>query len=236
MLFNLFDGLRHFFTFTASYSNQVFKEPLSKEEEEECLRLIQGGNLEARNKLIEHNLRLVAHIVKKFDYKNVDQDDLISIGTIGLIKGVDTFLTSKGNRLTTYCAKCIQNEILMYFRSNKKNSKNISLNEPIGFDKEGNEISILDVIKAPKPDYIEQINLKDNVKLLNKYMKVLSKREREIIIKRYGLFDGQCLTQKMIADDLNISRSYVSRIEKRALTKILREFIKNDKYNADYFS
>ena len=231
MLFNLFDSLRGFFTFTASYSNQVFKEPLSKEEEEECIKKMSDGDKEARNKLIEHNLRLVAHIVKKFDYKNVDQDDLISVGTIGLIKGVDTFVTNKGNRLTTYCAKCIQNEILMYFRANNKNNKNISLNEPVGFDKEGNEISILDVIKAPRPDFIEEINLKDNVKLLNDYLKVLSKREREIIVKRYGLDGNDLWTQKMIADKLNISRSYVSRIEKRALTKILREFIKNNKYN-----
>lgn len=188
-----------------------------------------------RNKLIEHNLRLVAHIVKKFDYKNIDQDDLISVGTIGLIKGVDTFIPNKGNRLTTYCAKCIQNEILMYFRANNKNNKNISLNEPVGFDKEGNEISILDVIKAPKPDFIEEINMKDNVKLLNNYLKVLSKREKEIIIKRYGLNGEEEWTQKMIADKLNISRSYVSRIEKRALTKILREFIKNNKYNSNDF-
>ena len=236
MLFNLFDNLRGFFTFTASYSNQVFKEPLSKEDEEECIKKMGEGDKESRNKLIEHNLRLVAHIVKKFDYKNIDQDDLISNGTIGLIKGVDTFVHNKGNRLTTYCAKCIQNEILMYFRANNKNNKNISLNEPVGFDKEGNEISILDVIKAPRPDFIEEINLKDNVKLLNDYLKVLSKREREIIVKRYGLDGNDLWTQKMIADKLNISRSYVSRIEKRALTKILREFIKNNKYNDVDFS
>ena len=123
MLFDLFDSLRGFFTFTASYSNQVFKEPLSKDEEEKCIKKMVEGDKEARNSLIEHNLRLVAHIVKKFDYKNVDQDDLISVGTIGLIKGVDTFVPNKGNRLTTYCAKCIQNEILMYFRANNKNNK-----------------------------------------------------------------------------------------------------------------
>ena len=124
----------------------------------------------------------------------------------------------------------------MYFRANNKNNKNISLNEPVGFDKEGNEISILDVIKAPHPDFIEEINLKDNVKLLSSYLKVLSKREREIVVKRYGLDGNDECTQKMIADKLNISRSYVSRIEKRALTKILREFIKNNKYNDIDFS
>ena len=235
MLFNLFDSLKGFFTFTASYSNQVFKEPLSKEEEEKCINKMQEGDTASRNKLIEHNLRLVAHIVKKFDYKNIDQDDLISVGTIGLIKGVDTFVPNKGNRLTTYCAKCIQNEILMYFRANNKNNKNISLNEPVGFDKDGNEISILDVVKAPKPDFIEEINLKDNVRLLKSYLKVLTKREKEIIVKRYGLNGEEERTQKMIADKLNISRSYVSRIEKRALTKILREFIKNNNYKNIYF-
>ena len=230
MLFQLFNSLRGFFTFTASYSNQVFKEPLSKEEEEDCIKRMQQGDKEARNDLIEHNLRLVAHIVKKFDYKNVDQDDLISIGTIGLIKGVDSFLTSKGNRLTTYCAKCIQNEILMYFRANNKNNKNISLNEPVGFDKEGNEISILDILKAPKPDFVEEISKKDNVLLLNDYIEVLTDREKDIIEKRYGFFGKISKTQKKNAPDKNISRSYVSRIEKRALTKILREFIKNNHY------
>ncbi len=230
MLFNLFDSLRGFFTFTASYSNQVFPEPLSKEEESACILLMQQGDEMARNKLIEHNLRLVAHIVKKFDYKNADQDDLISVGTIGLIKGVDTFTSSKGNRLTTYCAKCIQNEILMYFRANNKNTKNISLNEPVGFDKEGNEISILDILKAPKPDFIEEINLKDNVALLNQYMRLLTSREKDIIVRRYGLLGIKEQTQKTIANELHISRSYVSRIEKRALTKILREFIKHNRY------
>ncbi len=230
MLFHIFESLRNFFAFTASYSNQVFKEPLSKEEEEACILKMQQGDRQARDELIEHNLRLVAHIVKKFDYKNVDQDDLISVGTIGLIKGVDTFLSSKGNRLTTYCAKCIQNEILMYFRANNKNNKNISLSEPIGFDKEGNEISILEVLKAPKPDFLEEINLKDNVALLNQYMSVLTDREKDIIQKRYGLAGQEEQTQKTIASSMHISRSYVSRIEKRALTKILREFIKNNHY------
>ena len=195
---------------------------------------MQQGDKKARDELIEHNLRLVAHIVKKFDYKNVDQDDLISVGTIGLIKGVDTFLSSKGNRLTTYCAKCIQNEILMYFRSNNKNNKNISLNEPIGFDKEGNEISILDVLKTPKPDFLDEIQLKDNVHLLNQYMNVLTEREKDIIKKRYGLMGQEEQTQKMIASKMHISRSYVSRIEKRALTKILREFMKNNDYEIDH--
>lgn len=218
--------LKELSIFTASYSNNVFKDPLTKEEEEQYLEKFLKGDKNARNQLIEHNLRLVAHIVKKFDSSAKEQDDLISIGTIGLIKGVDTFQKNKGNRLTTYCAKCIQNEILMYFRANNKNSKNISLNESIGYDKDGNEIAIIDILKSPKPDFIEDIDKKDHIELLKKYMNILTKREREIIIRRYGLYGAEEATQKEIAEEFGISRSYVSRIEKRALTKILREFMK----------
>ncbi len=228
MFFSLIELLRSIFI-TGSYSNQVFPDPLTKEEEEHAIEAMRLGNREARNLLIEHNLRLVAHIVKKFDYKNIDQDDLISIGTIGLIKGVDTFSNKKGTKITTYCARCIENEILMYFRSNNKNSKNISLNESIGFDKDGNEISILDILKTPKPDFLEDISLKDNIELLNEYIKILSAREKDILVRRYGLLGKEEQTQKVIAKELHISRSYVSRIEKRALTKILREFIKHNK-------
>ena len=212
--------------FTGSYSNNVFPEPLSLEEEEICIKNMLKGDQNARNKLIEHNLRLVAHIVKKFETKEHNTDDLISIGTIGLIKGIDSFSKSHGTKITTYCARCIENEILMYFRSNNKNSKNISLNEFVGFDKDGNEITIIDILKAPKPDFIDEIDKKDNIKLLKEYINVLSPREREIIERRYGLNNKIEQTQKVIAKELHISRSYVSRIEKRALTKILREFIK----------
>lgn len=214
--------------FTASYSNNVFPEPLTKEEEEKCIEQFLNGDTEARRKLIEHNLRLVAHIVKKYDSKIEDPDDLISIGTIGLIKGVDSFSNKHGTRITTYCARCIENEILMYFRSNNKNLKNVSLNESVGFDKDGNEITILDVLKAPRPDFIEEINKKDNIKLLLQYLDILSPREKEIVIRRYGLYNHPEQTQKVIAKELKISRSYVSRIEKRALTKILREFLKKE--------
>lgn len=226
-MFFLIDLFKNLFFGMASYSNNLFPDPLSDLEEEKYLTLMAEGDQNARNKLIEHNLRLVAHIVKKFDHKQEDQDDLISIGTIGLIKGVDTYSQSKKVKLTTYCARCIQNEILMYYRSNNKNNKNISINESIGFDKEGNEITIIDILKAPKPDFLMDLHLKDNIKLLNKYLKVLNDRERDIIIRRYGLNNKEEQTQKFIAKDLKISRSYVSRIEKRALTKILREFIKN---------
>ena len=220
----LFDN---FYIFSAAYSNNVFPDPLSKEEEEELVKLTKNGDKKARDKLIEHNLRLVAHIVKKYDHRKEDMDDLISIGTIGLIKGVDSYSYKHGTRITTYCARCIENEILMHFRSDKKNNKNISINESIGFDKEGNEITFLDILKTPKPDFALDLHTKNNINLLKDYFNVLTPREKEIIIKRYGLNDSDEVTQKEIAKEMNISRSYVSRIEKRALTKMLREFIKN---------
>lgn len=218
---------KDFYIFTAAYSNNMFPDPLEKEEETFLLEKMFVGDIEARNKLIEHNLRLVAHIVKKYDHKSEDSDDLISIGTIGLIKGIDSFKGSKGTRLTTYCARCIENEILMFFRGNKKNSKNISLNEPVGFDKDGNEISFLDILKTPNPDFAMDIHNQNNISLLSTYFSVLTEREKEIVEKRYGLNNQEERTQKEIAKELGISRSYVSRIEKRALTKMLREFIKN---------
>ena len=149
--------------------------------------------------------------------------------TIGLIKGIDSYSLKHGTKITTYCARCIENEILMYFRSNKKNNMVVSLDEPIGFDKDGNEVTILEVLKTPKPDYIDEISKKDNIGLLKKYLNILNPREKEIIKRRYGLDNLDEQTQKEIAKDLNISRSYVSRIEKRALTKILREFLKENK-------
>ena len=220
----LFDN---FFIFSMAYSNNIFPDPLSKEEEDYYIRLCSKGNIEARNKLIEHNLRLVAHIVKKYDHKKDDMDDLISIGTIGLIKGIDSYTNKKGTKITTYCARCIENEILMYFRSDKKNNKNVSINESIGFDKDGNEITFIDILTTPKPDFALDIHKKDNIKELKKYFDILNDREKEIISKRYGLYNYKELTQKEIASSLNISRSYVSRIEKRALTKMLKEFLKN---------
>ena len=221
--------IKGLFFSTASYSNEVFKEPLSKEEEEECIKQMQLGDKASRAKLIEHNLRLVAHIVKKFDSSLSEQDDLISIGTIGLIKGVASYSNKHNTKITTYCARCIENEILMYFRGNNKNSKNVSLNEAIGYDKDGNEITIIDILKTPKVDFLDEIHIKDNIRALEKYFKVLNKREYEILVKRYGLNNEEEQTQKEIAKNLKISRSYVSRIEKRALTKLLREFMKNNK-------
>ena len=229
MFLSIIEFIKNLFFFTGSYSNNLFLEPLSKEDEEKYLELLKVGDNEARNKLIEHNLRLVAHIVKKFHDDSGLQDDLISIGTIGLIKGIDTYKGNKNVRLTTYCARCIQNEILMYYRSNNKYSKNISINEGIGFDKDGNEITILDVLKSDKPDFALDLYEKENIKLLTEYFHVLNKREKEILTYRYGLGTVDELTQKEIAKKLHISRSYVSRIEKRALTKLLKEFIVNKK-------
>ncbi len=219
------------FAFTGSYSNNIFPDPLSNEEEEKYLKLfLNKKDKDARNKLIEHNLRLVAHVVKKYETNKIDTDDLISIGIIGLIKGIDTYSYKHGTKLATYCARCIDNEILMYFRNDKKNSKNVSIEESIGYDKDGNEITFMEILKTPKPDFAEDIHIQNNIELLTKYMCVLSDREKAIITKRYGLNNTDELTQKEIAKELNISRSYVSRIEKRALTKLLREFIRNNQY------
>ena len=227
MFLNLLNIIKGMLFFTGSYSNSVFPEPLSSEEEEICINKMLNGDKEARNKLIEHNLRLVAHIVKKYDTKEAMTDDLISIGTIGLIKGIDTYNGDRKTKITTYAARCIQNEILMHFRSQKKYGPTVSLNDAIGHDKEGNEINLIDVIKDKNVDLFETLDLKNNISLLKRYLKLLNKREKEIIIKRYGLNNTKDMTQKEIADELKISRSYVSRIEKRALTKMLTEFIKN---------
>ncbi len=187
MFLNFLNILKDMLFFTGSYSNNVFPEPLSSEEEEKCINKMLEGDIDARNKLIEHNLRLVAHIVKRFDVKDVDTDDLISIGTIGLIKGIDTYKNNKKTKITTYAARCIQNEILMYFRSQKKIGPTVSLNDAIGHDKEGNEINLIDVIKDKDVDLFLELDLKNNISLLEKYLKLLNKREKEIIIKRYGL-------------------------------------------------
>lgn len=229
MILSLLNLFKSMFFFTGSYSINIFPEPLKENEENECLNRLKLGDKEARAKLIEHNLRLVAHIVKKYDTKEKESDDLISIGTIGLIKGIDSFKHDKNIKLTTYCAKCIQNEILMYFRNNKKRINDVSLNDSIGFDKDGNEINLIDVIKSDEEDILTKIHNKDSIETLIKYLNILNKREKEIIIKRYGLFNNDELTQKEISEQLNISRSYVSRIEKRAMLKIYKKFLKENK-------
>ena len=220
--------LKNMMIFTTSYSLNVFDKPLSSEEENKCIEGLLKGDKKSRNKLIEHNLRLVAHIVKKYETKGVSADDRISIGTIGLIKGIDSYSINKGVKLTTYAAKCAENEILMYFRSNKKYNNNISLEDIIGHDKDGGDITLMDVLKENSTSIESTIEFKDNIRNLSKYLNVLNKRELEIIKMRYGLLNEEEKTQKEISKKLHISRSYVSRIEKRALIKMLREFIKNN--------
>lgn len=228
MFLSIINFLKDIFLTVGSYSNTQFPEPLKPDEEEKEISKMLKGDKIARNNLIEHNLRLVAHIVKKYETEIIDTDDLISIGTIGLIKAIDSYSLEKKTKITTYAARCIENEILMYFRSNKKNNNVISLNDSIGTDKDGNEINLIDMIPDKSREIYDILHDKENVESLNKYLKNLSGREKEIVIKRYGLYNQKEQTQKRIAKELGISRSYVSRIEKRALTKILRSFIQNN--------
>lgn len=201
-----------------------FPNPLTPAEEKYYLQRYTEGDLQAKHILIERNLRLVAHIIKKYQSLDEDPDDLISIGTIGLIKAIVTFNSDKGNRLAAYASKCIDNEILMYLRSKKKTTREISLYEPIGTDREGNEIQLYDIIEAEDEDVSEKIHLKENIqKLYEKVENELSQREKLVLKMRYGLYHGEEYTQREIASQLGISRSYVSRIEKSAVEK-LRNF------------
>lgn len=208
-------------------NNQAFPDPLTPEEEEYYLNQMAQGDKGAREKLIEHNLRLVAHIVKKYQNQSDDKEDLISIGTIGLIKAIDSFSPDKGTKLATYAARCIDNEILMLFRSTKKMRNDVSLYDPIGFDKEGNEICLIDVVKDEEKDINDVIIQQLAIEKIEKNLDSLTERERDIIIRRFGLGNHEEETQQEIAKSYNISRSYVSRIEKRALMKLYREFIKS---------
>lgn len=203
--------------------NNTFPQPLTEEEEAVCLRRLEQGDDAARQTLIERNLRLVAHVVKKFDNTGEDMDDLISIGTIGLIKAVNTYSSDKGTRLATYAARCVENEILMHLRSNKKNKVEVFLQEPIGIDKEGNEITLMDILPVDHDAVSEEVEAKlEKVKLLSK-LADLTPRERNVLEMRYGLNGVGRRTQREIAKSLGISRSYISRIEKRAVQKLLRD-------------
>ncbi len=204
---------------------QTFKQPLSKESEADYLKKCKAGDLEARNILVEYNLRLVAHIVKKYNNFERDLDDLLSIGTIGLIKAINTYDIKKGNRLVTYASRCIENEILMMLRQERKHAKEFSLYEPIGTDKEGNEISLLDIVENDEKEVLDQIILDDNIIQLNHLLStILEPREFEVLSLRYGLQQIPPLTQREIATKLAISRSYVSRIEKKAIQKLQKSF------------
>ncbi len=227
----LFPFLIKPFMLAVSYvsTSNSFPQPLTPEEEAMYLERHEKGDEEARNVLVERNLRLVAHIVKKYGNIGCDPDDLISIGTIGLIKGITTFDRSKGTRLATYAARCIENEILMTIRSNKKIKTEVSLQEPIGIDKEGNEISLLDLLGTEPDKILDEVELKMQIKKLYKKMtSVLKKRERIVIELRYGICNGGSMTQREIAKMLGISRSYVSRIEKRAVKKLYKAFLNKD--------
>lgn len=214
----LFQGIGILVSYISN--SNIFPQPLTPEEERKLLVKMTTGNEEARNILVERNLRLVAHVVKKFDKKGEDLEDLISIGTIGLIKAINTFNPNKNTRLATYAARCIENEVLMHLRSTKKLKKEIMLHDPIGSDKEGNTISLIDVFGTDEDYVFEQVELKvDQAELRNK-LQHLSSREQEVLVLRYGLGNNERKTQREISKKMGISRSYVSRIEKRALTKL----------------
>ena len=207
-------------------SGTVFPKPLSAQQEAEAFRRMAEGDTSARSELIEHNLRLVAHVVKKYYTSNADTEELISIGTVGLIKAVSTFKNSKSTRFATYAAKCIDNEILMFFRSAKKIARDVYLDEPVDVDKDGNSMSLMDII-AEDDNMVDRIDTMIKSRQLYGFVEnSLDDREREIILYRYGLYGKKPLTQREVAEKLDISRSYVSRIEKKALEKLKNEYEK----------
>ena len=215
--------------FISYIKNNAFPHPLSSEEEEKALKQMAKGDPKARNKLIEHNLRLVAHIVKKFENTGEDNEDLISIGTIGLIKAIESYQMGKGTKLATYAARCVENEILMYLRSLKKSRKDVSLHDPIGTDKEGNEITLIDILGTKADEVVKQVEMQIERRNIYQHIHILDHREQEVIRARFGLGGEKEKTQREIAKELGISRSYVSRIEKRALIKLFHEFYRNDR-------
>lgn len=223
LLAQLFLALRELHLLVSYVNSNSFPQPLSEEEEARCLQLweTQQDN-GARQKLIEHNLRLVAHIAKKYDSTNEDQDDLISIGSIGLMKAVKTFRSDRGTKLATYAARCIENEILMHLRSTKRLRQDHYLLEPIGVDKEGNEITLMDTLPSNDDSILLQVEKAMEQHKLSELLQVLTRRERLVLELRYGLIDGVRSTQREIARELKISRSYVSRIEKRAIQKLIK--------------
>ena len=229
MFQSIIDILKNFSLLVGYVKSNNFKEKLTDVETDKFLEMLESENKQyARNKLITHNLRLVAHIVKKYDNCEHLNDDLISVGTIGLIKAIDSYNKEKVVKLSSYLSRCIENEILMYIRANKKNLSTLSLFDSIGEDDDGQEIKLEDIISSENIDYNEKIDKEIKIKNLMKYLKVLDSFELKILKLRYGLNNTQEYTQKEIGKMLNISRSYVSRIEKRAINKLLFEFRKNE--------
>lgn len=227
MLFYLLMLLQN--TFALGFiKNNSFLNPLSKQEEQDYIERLFTGDQEARDALIEHNLRLVAHIAKKYESPTLLLEDLISIGTVGLIKAVDSYSTHHQTKLATYASKCIENEILMFLRYNKKTKLDVSMNDVISKDSDDSEMTLMDVLAYDQPEIIDTIHLQDQIKLLKESMVNLTPREKEILQLRYGLNNSKTYTQKQIAKKYAISRSYVSRIEKRALTKLLKAFIEKN--------
>ena len=223
MLFSFFETLISSVTLLLSYisGNSSFPKPLSAKDEQFYIERYKNGDMAARDVLIEHNLRLVAHIAKKYSNSSEDNEDIISIGTIGLIKGITSFDPSKGTRLATYAARCVDNEILMLMRTQKKTQGDVSLSETIGVDKEGNQIMLIDILKSDTADIFDKINTDIQVRQLYENIKSeLDERERKVIILRYGIGGTKAYTQREVAKLLNISRSYVSRIEKKAVGKL----------------
>lgn len=206
--------------FVSYVKNNAFPQPLTAEEEASCILRMSAGDEEARNQLIEHNLRLVAHLAKKFEGAGEDQDDLISIGTIGLIKAVESYHVDRGTKLATFAARCINNEILMYLRSNKRHRRDASLHDPIGTDKDGNEMTLVDLLGTDPDDVINEVDFTWEKQKIYDNLPLLPSREREVLCKRFGIPDGEERTQREIAAELGISRSYVSRIERKALNQL----------------
>ena len=231
MFWNILQYISSFlFFFLHVQSSSSFPKALSATEEKRCLEAMAKGDRAARKKLIEHNLRLVAHIVKKYYADENDRDDLVSIGTIGLIKAIDSFKSDKGIKLSSYASRCIENEILMFFRGAKKTAQDISLDEPIDTDRNGNTLTLLDTIAADN-DIVEDIDLRLKVRRLYDVLgKVLTDREKEIIVLRYGLSGERPMVQREVARKLHISRSYISRLEKKALEKLRKQLERKEKY------
>ena len=216
--------LKNFLCLVGYLSQNAFPQPLTEAEEEMYVRRFIQGDQEARDVLIKHNLRLVAHIAKKFDSPQNDCDDLISIGTIGLIKGINTFNPDKGAKLATYVARCTENEILMHLRSQKKRKCEVSINDPVGVDREGNEITLQDILGTENDIVADKVEISMEYEQILRKMYILNQREKEVLIMRFGLDGHKPLTQREIGKKLGISRSYVSRIEKKALEKLRQQY------------